>query len=254
MIDNDAVKRVEVLAHKYFSMTDISRYLEHGPIWEQRSWSKILDFAELEAFEFKSGERVSRKLIHEAWENAQNDEDVYEAFFLTMVWGFGNHYLGPWKMKKMINSIRIARAVDLLFILRDAVQIDNLSAFETVLSAKISQLGPVYASKLLYAMSPENRRSPVMDMWVGRWGARFNLDIKVDSTKSIESNLKKMSDFTSFCNRSLEHLQDDSKFKQFKICDAGFIEYLIFWDAKAQFRKPWMSTDGFPSWLELGKS
>lgn len=46
-------------------------------------------------------------------------------------------------------------------------------AFRLLLTQRIKQLGPVYASKLLYAMSPASHRSPVMDMWIERWESNY---------------------------------------------------------------------------------
>ena len=120
-----------------------------------------------------------------------------------------------------------------------------------VLDQKITQLGPVYTSKLLYAMSPITHRSPVMDMWIERWGLfpEFGLKFSVSSTRSIQENVAALERFTSFCNLALLRLNNiNSNLLNQSENDVGFVEYLIFWDSKYRRRKPWQSD--FPLWVQ----
>jgi len=245
-----ALNRIVSLSKAY--KTTVESHLLHGPFWDEKRWLRVLNREEMKKFSWNPewGPKITRKLILEAWESACDCDDAVHAFFLTMSWGFGAHFRGPWKTVAMFDSLREKSFGEFLLKVKDLTEQSNSDAFRMVLDQKITQLGPVYASKLLYAMSPITQRSPVMDMWIERWGlsSEFGLNFSVSSTRSIQENVSALERFTSFCKLALlrvnniyPNLLNESE------NDVGFVEYLIFWDSKYRRRKPWQSD--FPLWI-----
>lgn len=251
MSEEFALKRIVNLSQA-FRTTD-SNYLLHGPIWDEKRWLRVLNREEMKTFSWNPewGPNITRKLILESWESARECDDAVHAFFLTMAWGFGAHFRGPWKTAAMFDSMLEKPFGEFLLKVKDLIEQANSDAFRMVLDQKITQLGPVYTSKLLYAMSPITHRSPVMDMWIERWGLfpEFGLKFSVSSTRSIQENVAALERFTSFCNLALLRLNNiNSNLLNQSENDVGFVEYLIFWDSKYRRRKPWQSD--FPLWVQ----
>jgi len=255
---NEAVARVLLLAETY--SVEGGKHLEHGPEWDAERWSTVLDAPEFSTFAWDPGwgTHVTRGRLLNLWAGDIDENDAARAFFLTMVWGLGKHYLGPYKIQKMLTSKWIPDLGSFLLDVRRRVVGDSQGedvevlkqAFVEVLGANISHLGPVYATKLLYAMSPPTNRSPVMDVWVKRWGARYGFDFALDSTQKWAWNAEKLADFVSFCDDCTSTLTaqgNDTMYAEYS--DRGFIEYLVFWDSKYRSRKPWTDLSEFPSWI-----
>lgn len=251
MSEELALQRIVSLSQA-FRTTD-SNYLLHGPIWNEKRWLRVLNREEMKMFSWNPewGPKITRNLILEAWKSARECDDAVHAFFLTMAWGFGPHFRGPWKTGAMFDSMGGKPFGEYLLKVKDLVEHSNLDAFRTVLDQKITQLGPVYASKLLYAMSPITHRSPVMDMWIERWGLtpEFGLKFSVSSTRSIQENVAALERFTDFCKSALLRVNSiDSNLVNGSENDVGFVEYLMFWDSKYRRRKPWQQD--FPLWVQ----
>lgn len=235
-------------------------YLEHGPEWDAEHWSQVLSKSKLAQFSWDPdwGMNVTRGRLLDLWTREMDERDAVIAFFLTMVWGLGNHYLGPYKIEKMLTS----RALSDLgaFLLRTRQRVSSAPegeeaealryAYLDILGANISHVGPVYATKLLYAMSPQSNRSPVMDVWVKRWGSRYGHDFALDSTQKWAWNADKLAAFVLFCDDCTSAFTTQcNDTQQFECLDRGFIEYLIFWDSKYRSRKPWPPSSEFPLWV-----
>jgi hypothetical protein len=189
-------------------------------------------------------------MIQRLWLDAKSEEEAVEAFFLTMVWGFGANFRGPWKTEKMIEHILKNNLGEFLLELRtDAVK-EPLAAYESVLTAGVPQLGPVYSSKLMYAMGQDDCRTPVVDLWVARWGSRhFGLDFHVNSTWSPQRNREAVGRFQNFCQHMMEALLEaEPTGRASSEHDPGFVEYLVFWDAKYRWTR-WRRNSTFPDWV-----
>ena len=246
-----ASERVRKLAQAYWESE--STFLNHGPGWNAEHWTRVLNLPELENFVWKpEWKKISRELILGQWESANDEESALEAFFLTMAWGFGSNFRGPWKTVAMFESMREKNFGAYLLEVKGVVAKSPEEAFRLLLTQRVKQLGPVYASKLLYAMSPASHRSPVMDMWIERWGKQlFGLDFIVSSTRSVGSNVDALSRFSDFCDSALIGVKNSqSAPRDESENDIGFIEYLIFWDAKYTLRRRWQGVAGFPAWVQ----
>ena len=247
-----ASERVRKLAQAYWDWESESTFLNHGPDWNSEHWARVLNLPELENFVWKpEWKKISRELILGQWKTASNDETALEAFFLTMAWGFGQGRFGRWKTLEMFKSMNEKNFGAYLLEVKGIAAKSSEDAFCSLLSKRITQLGPVYASKLLYAMSPGDNRSPVMDMWIERWGHRlFGLDFKVHSSFSVEDNVASLVRFTSFCESALDAVGKSAPASRpSSESDCGFVEYLIFWDAKYKWSR-WKRESEFPTWIQ----
>ena len=247
----DAISRIVSLSRAY--KTTDEQYLYHGPIWDEKHWSRVLNREELKTFSWNPewGSTITRKLILDEWSSAHNEVSAVHSFFLTMAWGFGAHFRGPWKMAAMFDSMLEKPFGEYLLKVKDLVEQSNSDAFRALLEQKIKQLGPVYSSKLLYAMSAKTLRSPVMDMWIERWGRlpEIGLKFSVSSTRSIHENVTELERFTKFCYLALQRVNSiNPNLVAESENDVGFVEYLIFWDSKYRGRKPWQKA--FPLWVQ----
>jgi hypothetical protein len=249
--ESAAIARVGKLAQAYWKSD--SSFLQHGPNWDEGHWARVLSRPELEHFVWKPEweKRITRELIIGCWEAAGDEEGALEAFFLTMAWGFGSNFRGPWKTVAMFESMRDKNFGAYLLEVKGVVAKSPGEAFRLLLTQRVKQLGPVYASKLLYAMSPASQQSPVMDMWVERWGKKpFGLDFVVTSTRSMDSNVAALSRFTTFCGSALDAVGKSAPASRpTSESDVGFIEYLIFWDAKYKWSR-WKRESEFPAWIQ----
>lgn len=245
-----AIARVGKLAQAYWASD--SSFLQHGPNWDEDHWARVLNLPELQRFVWKpEWKKLSRELILGQWESANDKESALEAFFLTMAWGFGSNFRGPWKTVAMFESMRGRNFGAYLLEVKDVVANSPGEAFRLLLAQRVKQLGPVYASKLLYALSPASNRSPVMDMWIERWGHRFfGLDFRLNSSQRVQENVDALKRFRNFCEASLGAVSASApSSRHLSEHDAGFIEYLIFWDAKFTFKKKWQNKSDFPGWI-----
>jgi hypothetical protein len=259
MAENDmagedaAIARVVNLAQAYWRCPNAD-FLSHGPDWNPDRWARVLRLEGLEGFEWKpEWEKISRELILGQWEIASSEESALQAFFLTMAWGFGADRFGRWKTLEMFKSMSEQNFGAYLLKVKSQAGKSPDDAYRSLLEQGIKQLGPVYASKLLYAMSPQDRRSPVMDMWIERWGEKseFELDFTVASTWPIEKNVQGLKRFTDFCQQALNEVNTiKSSLRPESENDVGFVEYLIFWDAKYEMKKPWQKLNNFPAWVQ----
>ena len=249
----EAVERVGRLAQAYWQ-SHTEDFLKHGPNWKGDHWAGVLGRPELEAFVWNPEwvEGITRGLILRQWESANDEVDALEAFFLTMAWGFGLHFRGRRNTAAMFESMRDKNFGAYLLEVKGIAAKSSEDAFRSLLSKRIKQLGPVYASKLLYAMSPADNRSPVLDMWIERWGQPlFGLDFRVHSSLSVEDNVASLARFKSFCESALGAVGNSAPASRpSSEGDIGFIEYLIFWDAKYTLRKRWQGVSGFPAWVQ----
>lgn len=250
--ESEAIIRVETLAEVYWEST--SDFLAHGPKWDQEYWSRVLKHPDLENFSWNTewGTCITRGLILRLWDLADDEVSAREAFFLTMAWGFGSSPRGRWKTLAMFNSMESKCFGTYLLSVKELAKSSSSVAYSSLLSHRIKQLGPVYASKLLYAMSPADKRSPVMDMWIERWGKNpFELKFSVHSSQSIQRNVDALENFTRFCEAALGELQSRKPSSRPESeSDIGFVEYLIFWDAKYQGKRKWQGTAAFPKWVQ----
>lgn len=245
-----AQRRVIHLAETYW--THGKDFLNHGPKWEPSRWERVTRHESLGKFVWDSerNDGITRRVIQDSWLLAQTEQAVMEAFFLTMVWGFGSNSRGPWKTEDMIEYVHENNLEGFLVGVRADAATNPLSAYESVLAARIPQLGPVYSSKLLYAMGIDGGRTPVLDVWVARWGRRhFRFDFQVKSSWSPQRNREALGRFQDFCLHMMEVLLEaEPPGRASSEHDPGFVEYLVFWDAKYRWTR-WRRNSTFPDWV-----
>lgn len=253
MAFDTAIHRIENLATAYWMhATTKTDYLNHGPNWDADYWDRVTRHEALNGFSWKPewGQKVSRGLIRDQWRAATTPVDALNAFFLTMAWGFGSNFRGRWKTIAMFDSMQNENFGTYLLKVRDDAQGSPSEVFSSLLQRGITQLGPVYASKLLYAVSSDSNCSPVMDIWIEKWGKGFNLDFAVRSSWKPAKNVEALERFTEFCNSAAEALFMVTAAEALaQNANAGFVEYLIFWDAKYRGSR-WKKSKDFPNWVQ----
>ena len=78
----------------------------------------------------------------------------------------------------------------------------------------------------------------------------FGLDFRVHSSSSIDSNVAALLRFTTFCGSALDAVGKSAPASRpSSESDVGFIEYLIFWDAKYKWSR-WRRESEFPAWIQ----
>jgi hypothetical protein len=163
-----------------------------------------------------------------------------------MIWGFGTVRYGRTNLTKIL-SFRGGDVEKIgLYLLEKHAQAQTgpLAAFEDILRNGPKALGPVYASKLLYAMTPLHCRTPVIDRWVSAWfRTRYQIDMQATKRQFVTSNVQTLKRLQDFCNASLDELQKNDVLAHSR--DVGLIEYLIFWDAQSSNLR-----NNAPTWLK----
>ena len=246
--EQEAFKRLLLLSRAYTQTGE--NYLAHGPKWNPSRWKPLIEkhLPGLIGWKPESGERVTRELVRNLWLEAKSPDDAVNAFFLTMVWGYGSSFRGPGNILAMLNSHEHENLGQLLLARREESTGMPSTAYYKLLASKISELGPVYASKFMYFITPDDCRVPVLDMWVTRWAQEYGLNFELKSSVKWQLNVEQLTNFTSFCQRTLNALNqlEDDKSIHPGIVDAGYIEYLIFFDAKFNAVR-----NDFPTWILL---
>ena len=193
-----------------------------------------------EKFEdFLIPESVSRKDLFEQFKKANdsNGNSHYweKVFVWTMAWGYGPGY-GAHRTNKIRNyennkqgKFEVAKWMkELSEIVNEKSETSVKNAYKW-LKADWSKarkgLGPAFATKLLYVLSPESNRAPIIDAVASRWLEGYQ--IKATSKYfDIDSYLH----YVNFAEECLQKINGHLPAGTASYEDRGLIEYLIFQD------------------------
>lgn len=176
---------------------------------------------------------ITRNDVFEKLKSAgRNDEQLVEAFVMTMVWGFGSWPVGPYRTSVMLESG--GRSIgEQLRQVRDLCQntdeISRRGAYDTLLS--LEQCGPAFATKFMYFLSPQNCRIPIFDNVVATW-------LTNRQEKLSANNKKHFFDYYKFCVTAAKNSEEE---------DLGLLEYVMFSDQQATNIKEQLKQ--LPKWL-----
>ena len=195
-------------------------------------------------------EEISRG---ELLENAKDSESNLENFFVRiMAWGFGPAGYAHYRTNRILAELNTVdgRTIDgWMKGLISQSKSSPLDAFEYLESerGKIKYLGPAFATKVLYFLSPAGNRAPILDSVVVSWLWRHKiateeLSITLDFTNY--DGYRKYIDFIDKALGQLSKLPTQSSDEN----DRGFIEYLIFQDQLA-----YQSDLGLENWMRRAK-
>lgn len=191
-------------------------------------------------------EKISRG---ELLENAKDSETNLENLFVRiMAWGFGPAGYAHYRTNRILAELKAVdgRSIDRWMTeLRSQSKLSPLGAFEYLESesGKIKYLGPAFATKVLYFLSPVGNRAPILDSVVVSWLWRHNIATEEHSITLELANRDGFKKYIDFIDKALDQLSTLLS-QNIDENDRGFIEYLIFQDQLA-----YQSDLGLENWM-----
>lgn len=191
-------------------------------------------------------EKISRG---ELLENAKDSETNLENLFVRiMAWGFGPAGYAHYRTNRILAELKAVdgRSIDRWMTeLRSQSKLSPLGAFEYLESesGKIKYLGPAFATKVLYFLSPVGNRAPILDSVVVSWLWRHNIATEEHSITLEFANRDGFKKYIDFIDKALDQLSTLLS-QNIDENDRGFIEYLIFQDQLA-----YQSDLGLENWM-----
>ena len=191
-------------------------------------------------------EKISRG---ELLENAKDSETNLENLFVRiMAWGFGPAGYAHYRTNRILAELKAVdgRSIDRWVTeLRSQSKLSPLGAFEYLESesGKIKYLGPAFATKVLYFLSPVGNRAPILDSVVVSWLWRHNIATEEHSITLEFANRDGFKKYIDFIDKALDQLSTLLS-QNIDENDRGFIEYLIFQDQLA-----YQSDLGLENWM-----
>ena len=120
--------------------------------------------------------------------DAKNSEmNLEELFVRIMAWGFGPAGYAHCRTIRIFDEVKAVYGrtiISWMTGLRSASKLSPAAAFEFLdsESGRIKYLGPAFATKLLYFLSPIDKRAPILDFVVDSWLRRYKIEIEEEST------------------------------------------------------------------------
>ena len=192
-----------------------------------KGWEKYFE-------DFAIPEKVQRKDLFESFRKANDSKDGSDrewekVFVWTMAWGYGPGY-GAYRTNEIKN--KIGAVATWMKELSEVVNEESETSVENAYkwlkddwSKARKGLGPAFATKLLYVLSPESNRAPIIDAVASGWLEGYQ--IKVTSKYfDINSYLH----YVNFAEDCLQKINGHLPAGTASYEDRGLIEYLIFQD------------------------
>ena len=248
MSDSKAIEDLKVL----LLAVDRTEYLAQPSYWKIKQWTQYqnkykgkgnrgIDTGEQlnklskhSNFLQKINNPVTRNHVLKKVKDADGDEEqLVEAFVMTMVWGFGPWPVGPYRTSVMLESggpclgEQLRKVVSCL---QDGDEEGRKIAFESLL--KLEQCGPAFATKFMYFASPPGSRIPIFDNVVATW-------LRARKVKLSASREDHFFDYHKFCVDTAKELGEE---------DLGLLEYLMFSDQKGAYIT--RDIEQLPNWLK----
>jgi hypothetical protein len=158
-VSTAATERIRKLIDLYVSRD--GNYLAQGPVWSQRLWGDLLLCVP------GLPSRITREYIFSKVVTLDNFIDAEHVFLASMVWGYGNVGYGPYRVRRMVGSADLQLGGWVLDVRDEALKGDHC-AYEFIMTHRLSHLGPSFASKLAYFLTPGGC-SPILDSVVSAW-------------------------------------------------------------------------------------
>ena len=215
------IRRVTQLAAAYVRNPLSSGYLSHS-VRIPSSWQKLI--APLDA----ATVRLSRRDVFFKAEQTCSEETALIAFFTVMAWGYGDVGYGPFRAQRIVNEMGSeGECARFMLQLKDAAK-DYVTGYRYLVNNEKKYLGPSFATKLLYFMSPEDNPAPILDSVVSRWLWKQGV---LNGEKPFDSgwfDSGQYSSYVSFIDEARRAIHDELGLPGG--IDRGFVEYLIFQD------------------------
>lgn len=179
-------------------------------------------------------EEISRtQLLKDA---ANQNVKLDELFVRIMAWGFGPAGYARYRTIRILDEVEAVdgRTIDSwMKSLRSASLKSEMDGFKFLGSTdgKINFLGPAFATKSLYFLSPEGKRAPILDSVVVSWLRRYQIATEKEPISLEFAKPEGYKRYIEFVDDALKELRES--LGQRNENDRGFIEYLIFQDQRA---------------------
>lgn len=223
-----AIERIIEL-HDVYVQRD-GNYLAQGPTWNVDRWADLVDES------WKLPKAISRQFICDGFSSLKDENHARSLFVATMIWGYGNVGYGSTRVNSMMIDA-LKRPGELGSFMSDlqvsAAQSETgayqfLAKYEN----RLSQLGPSFASKLSYFVTP-NHKSPILDSLVASWITRYEGKKLFDPNKwSTEQYLA----YQQYCEALTKGLAYRSGVPE---PTRGLIEHLMFVDQSLRNAPVW---------------
>lgn len=202
----------------------------HQPIrWNSRTWSN----------EVRPGWNLSSPLTRQAVldivRSAVDVDSAERAFVAIMIWGYGSTGYGPHRVGEMRVSRSEGLGKYLLNIIEQA-QDGPAEAYRLLANDKASKLGPSYASKVAYFVTP-GEASPILDSVVAGWVQAHHESKRLFNSQKWST--PQYIDFQSYCHELLEFVGPLVPEGHRTL---GLVEYLMFIDQAATALPKWART------------
>jgi hypothetical protein len=157
-------------------------------------------------------------------------------FSQVMAWGFGPAGYAQFRTRRVLDQFGKLRfsPEEWLLRLRTAAADGPLAGFQFLQDNHITYLGPSFATKHLYFLSPRSNQSPIIDSVVVAWLWRFGIAADTTPIQVQNFDLASYRTFIEFVDRAVDELTALSVAKGMTI-DRGLVEYLMFQD-ESRFR------------------
>ena len=147
----------------------------------QQTWHKA--FPQHKDFLDQLPKSINRVIVRQIC--AEVSRVPAERFLAIMLWGYSGMGYGAFRVSQMLNAENFDESFAKLVLLAEAD--DYRSAYTALSKARIAQLGPSYASKVLSFLFNENPGVPILDSVVARHLQEVNVPDFNRGPKAVET-------------------------------------------------------------------
>jgi hypothetical protein len=228
-----ALRRVAELYDRYRNAKGTTSYLEHD-VTVGGNWATTFPV-------LKKTEKITRADVLGAL-NTSDSHSFRLTYLMAMAWGYGDAGYGPYRAQVIeMNSGYIGQYIKQL---HEAATAGWNSGYGFLLDNPITDLGPAFATKLLYFCSPKKDRAPILDSVISKWLWRYDIANDTDYVNSTRFKIEQYELYVNFIDEVLQKLRANHSGDE-NLLDRGFIEYLMFID-QVHHR----STFDLPDWIK----
>lgn len=222
-----ASERISELANRYFLHRGdyLGQWVKPG-----RGWQKYFDdavpptsvsrqdvFSSVTALTNESKRMATTDFRSNKWR---------DIFLISMAWGHGAGY-GAFRTNRVLQNMTDVN--EWMRGLHLAVARNPEVGYQWLIENRVKGLGPAFATKLLYFVSPPVNRAPIIDALVANWLARNQVSAREFMIGTRHYDIEQYRRYLQFVDESLKKVAA-THVNKVEASDRGFIEYLIFQD------------------------
>lgn len=227
-----SINRVTCLTNFYFSGSGdyLGQWVKPGRGWSRYFGDSVPSIS------------VSRSDVFSLMHSDRGVTDWKKVFLWSMAWGHGPGY-GAYRTNRVVSQLADIDAW--MSSLHDVAKSGPEVGYEWLVENRIRGLGPAFATKLLYFVSPSSNRSPIIDALVASWLSKNGESTSDASIGSRAFDRDQYLRYLKFVDESLNAIRPSFP-DTTEVYDRGFIEYLVFQDelrARGKLKRvaPWLA-------------